>query len=105
MPVPEHNVVEEKTMPRRNVSDESKLVEIIKRLPFKKKDIKQWVATIEDSGLNEELAKELRTAIAALPRSEDDQGRSHARDAMELGKIIQRWRLTQNIRSFNQRNR
>ncbi len=92
-------------MPRRNVSDESRLVEIIKRLPFKKKDIKQWVDTIENSGLNEELAKALRAAVATLPRREDDQGRSHARDAIEIGKIIQRWRLAQNIPGFNRRNR
>lgn len=91
-------------MPRRNISDESRLVEIIQHLPFEEQDKTQWVESIHSAGLSEELAKEIRTKATALPRGEADQAFSHAREVIELGNIIQRWRLKQNIPGLKRRN-
>jgi hypothetical protein len=91
-------------MARHSTSEEQKLKTILQRLPFADEEKNRWIETLDDSGLNEDLAKEIQGQAAELPRAEeDDVARRHARDVMEVNSLIRRWRLNLNLPSKRSR--
>lgn len=85
-------------MARHTTSDEQKLKAVLQRLPFADEDKSRWIETLDDSGLNEDLAKEIQNQVAELPRAEEeDVAMRRGRDAVEVSTIIRRWRLNQNL--------
>jgi hypothetical protein len=55
-------------MARHNTSEEQKLKTVLQRLPFDDEEKTRWLEIIDDSGLNEDLAKEILHKAAELPR-------------------------------------
>jgi hypothetical protein len=89
-------------MARHQTSEEQKLKNVLKRLPFADEDKSNWIEMIETSGLSEELAKEIQNKAAELPRPEEEDMR-RARDVVEVNNLIRRWRLNQNLPSNRRR--
>jgi hypothetical protein len=79
-------------------SEETKIIVVIEKLPFLEEEKKGWVDTLRNSGLNEELIKEVHAKLAALPHEEEANPRQAA-NILEMNRLINRWRLTSNIRS------
>jgi hypothetical protein len=87
-------------MARHNSSEEQKLKTVLQRLPFEDEEKTRWIEIIDDSGLNEDLAKEILHKAAELPRlEEEDVSMRRARDVGEVNTLIRRWRLNQNLPS------
>jgi hypothetical protein len=87
-------------MARHNTSEEQKLKTVLQRLPFDDEEKTRWLEIIDDSGLNEDLAKEILHKAAELPRSEEeDVSMRQARGVGEVNTLIRRWRLNQNLPS------
>ena len=83
--------------------DETKLLQIIDRLPFSEEDKKQWDEVINAGGLNENTIKEIQTKMAELPTPEEHQGINRTRDTANLATLIRRWRLNENLRGVRGR--
>jgi hypothetical protein len=91
-------------MARHKTPEEQKLMTILQRLPFADEDKTRWVETIDDSGLSEDLAKEIQQQVAELPRpDEEDVAMRRGRDVVEVNTLIRRWRLNQNLPTSRRR--
>lgn len=91
-------------MARRTSNEETKLLKVIEHLPVEPEAKTRWVEILQDSGLNEELAKEIQEAIAALELPEEEDARiRQARNSIEVNAAIRRWRLSQNLKHVNRR--
>jgi hypothetical protein len=85
-------------MTPRSSAEEQKLASIVQRLPFEEEEKKRWTETINESGLSEDIAKEIRARMSELPRQEEQHlAVRQARDTAEVKSLIQRWRLQQNL--------
>jgi hypothetical protein len=85
-------------MARHKTTEEQKLMTVLQRLPFADEEKATWIQTIDDSGLNEDLAKEIQHKAAELPRAEEeDVAMRRGRDLIEVNNLIRRWRLNQNL--------
>ena len=76
--------------------EEKKILAWVQKLPFDAETQKGWVETLEQSGMNEDMAKEIRTQAAALVAASGEQ-LNLARSVTELGSLINRWRLSRNL--------
>jgi hypothetical protein len=79
-------------------SDETKLLQIIERLPFSDEDKQQWKEAISTAGINEETTHAIQAHMAELPTPEEHQTVNRARDTASLAGLIRRWRLNENLR-------
>jgi len=84
-------------------AEENKLLTVLERLPFPEEEKKNWMETIHNSGLNEELIKEIRAKIPGLPKSEPDKELLRARHIRDLNELMRRWRLSLNLRHAGKR--
>jgi hypothetical protein len=91
-------------MARRTSTEETKLLKVIERMPLDPDTKTRWVEILQDSGLNEDLAKEIQETIAGLehPEEEDDRARQ-ARASIEVNNTIRRWRLSENLKNMGRR--
>jgi hypothetical protein len=78
-------------------ADEQKLVRLIARQTFTDEDKESWTAVINKSGLNEDLVKDIRDKLTAIPKGDDKQALKHTQAMMDLNGIVRRWRLSQNL--------
>lgn len=82
-------------MTPRPSKDEQKIINVIERLPFTTEDKTAWIEIINNSGMNEEMIKEIFSKLSALPKGEDTL--SQARLTAEFNRLIRSWRLTSNL--------
>jgi|WetSurMetagenome_2_1015567.scaffolds.fasta_scaffold635077_2 hypothetical protein len=79
-------------------SDETKLLQIIERLPFSDEDKQQWKEAIDTAGINEETTHAIQARMGELPAPEEHQTVNRARDTANLAALIRRWRLNENLK-------
>ncbi len=79
-------------------AEENKIIGVIEKLPFSEEEKKGWVESLRNSGLSEELIKEIHAKLAALPHEEEANPRQAA-NILEMNRLINRWRLSSNIHS------
>jgi hypothetical protein len=77
-------------------AEERQLVNLIKKMPLKAEDKKKWTETIEDTGLTEEIAEEIRQKLTDAPEG----ARNKVLATVELNKIVHHWRLAEQKKNF-----
>ena len=86
----------------RNTPAERQLIKMIGKMPVADDDKKHWEEQIKSYGLNEELAEEIRVKLTTRSDEEDIAARQ-ARYAIELARLVKRWRFSQQSRNFRKR--
>ena len=84
----------------RTTTEEKKLMDVIKRMPFEEADKTRWVDAIDTTGLNEETIKEIQAKVTELPKPDENQTVNRARDSALIVNLVRRWRLSQNLRKM-----
>ena len=90
-------------MAHHTSADETKLLQMLERLPFSEEDKKQWSESISTGGLNEGVIKEIQAKMAELPTPEEHQVVNRTRDTASIATLIKRWRLSENLRGVRGR--
>lgn len=76
--------------------EERQLVKLIKRMPLDAEDKKKWIETIEDTGLTEEMAEEIRQKLVDAPEGSPNK----VLTTVELNTIVNHWRLAGQKKNF-----
>ncbi len=86
--------------------EETRIMQSIEKLPFTQEDRDVWKDIIQNSGVNEELVKDMleKSTQLVTPEGEDDV-LALARNSTELARNVQSWRLAQNLRNFSDHRR
>lgn len=92
-------------MVRKISNEENRIQESIEKLPFAEEDKNAWVNIIQDSGVNEEMVKDILAKLHKLQPAEGEDALELARSTAELTRNVQSWRLAQNLRDFGNRGR
>jgi hypothetical protein len=92
-------------MVRKISKEENRIQESLEKLPFANEDKKAWLEIIQDSGVNEEMIKDILAKSSHLTPAEGEDPLELARNTAELTRNIQSWRLSQNLRGFGNRGR
>jgi hypothetical protein len=79
-------------------TEENKIIVLIEKLSMPEEEKKGWVEILRNSGLNEDLIKEIHTKLSALAH-EDEANPRQAANILELNRVINQWRLSSNLRS------
>ncbi len=87
-----------------NTPEERKLIQLINQMPLPEEQKQDWTDTIRKYGLSEELAEEIRQKLGIIPEGEDEVVKAHrARLSIEVARLVQQWRLSQQSHHFNKR--
>ncbi len=90
----------------QKVSQKEKLIlQAIEKLPFAEEDKNAWKETIQNSGANEELVKDMLEKSSLLSAGEEGDSLALARNTAELTRQIHGWRLEQNLGNLSNRGR
>jgi hypothetical protein len=77
--------------------EERELIKLIADLPVAEEHKTRWDESIQQSGLTEELAEEIRKELTTAGGAE---GLGQARYTTHLHNIIQHWRFSRQSKSF-----
>lgn len=80
-------------MTSRLSAEERELLKLIQRLPVAPEKKSQWAENVNENGLTEGLAEELRKALL-VAEGEKDNPLLRRRYTSQLLQIVQRWRLS-----------
>ena len=90
-------------MAQKIKKEEMQIQHSLEKLPFDEQDKKAWLETIQESGVNEEMVKDILAKVTHLEPVSEEDAMEHARNTIELTRHIQSWRLAQNLRGFGGR--
>jgi len=90
-------------MTKKISKEETRIQQAIDRLPFAEEDKKIWKEIIQESGVSEEMVKDILAKSTQLSPAQDEDTLELARNTAELTRNIQSWRLSQNLRNFGNR--
>lgn len=85
--------------------EETRILDSIEKLPFADEDKNVWREIIQNSGVNEEMVKDILSRLTGFVASEGEEALVLARNTTELRRNVQSWRLTQNLRNLGGRKR
>jgi menaquinone-dependent protoporphyrinogen IX oxidase len=77
-------------------AEERQLVKLIKKMPLAEEDKKKWTETIQDTGLTEEIAEEIRQKLTEAPEG----SKNKVLATVELNTIVNHWRLAGQKKNF-----
>lgn len=92
-------------MVRKISKEENRIQDSLEKLPFAEEDKKAWLEIIQNSGVNEEMVKDILAKASNLSPAEEEEALEVARNVAELTRNIQSWRLAQNLRNFGPQGR
>ena len=75
--------------------EEKQLRTMLEGFPVEENKRDEWIKRLEESGLSEELADELRSTLSNL--SEEVDAVKRTRYLIRLNEIVRRWRLTRQM--------
>jgi hypothetical protein len=81
--------------------EEKQLSVMLESFPVEENKRLEWIKTLNDSGLSEELAEEMRNVLSSV--SEDIDAVKRTRYLIRLNEIIRRWRLTRQLGKYSRR--
>ena len=82
----------------QKVNQKEKLIlQAVEKLPFSDEDKNAWEETIQNSGANEELIKDMLEKSSRLVAGEEIDAITLARNTAELSRQIHNWRLEQKL--------
>ncbi|MBI9049784.1 MAG: hypothetical protein JEZ00_10215 [Anaerolineaceae bacterium] len=91
-------------MPGKKSQEEKQLIVMLEGFPVDEKKRDEWIAKLEENGLTEELAEEIRGALSNLSQDEVDAVK-RTRYLIRLNEIVRRWRLSRQMGKFTKRGR
>lgn len=77
------------------LQEEKQLRVMLESFPIEEAKRNEWIKRLDDSGLSEELAEELRNALSNLSNEVDAVKRT--RYLIRLNEIVRRWRLSRQL--------
>jgi len=84
---------------------EKLILQVVDKLPFAEDDRKAWHEIIQSSGANEELMKDILEKYSHLAAEGETETALIVRNTAELHRLIQSWRLEQNLGNLPGRRR
>ncbi len=84
---------------------EKLILQVVEKMPFSDEDKKAWTETIQTSGANEELMKDMLEKASQLTADGESDTAELAHNSIELHRHIQSWRLEQNLGNLPGRRR
>lgn len=87
-----------------HLSPEEKLIiRFIEKINVSETSKKQWVKSIQEAGLNEELVDSIREKLAKRPTEEGQDEFAHGREVFEFNNLTRKWRMALNKKKFHER--
>ena len=91
-------------MPVHNTPEERQIIKLITKFPGKPEDHQHWIDAIQNGGLTEDVAEEIRLFLVTPPEGEaENDAVTRTRLAMEYVQLVKRWRLAYQSRHFSRR--
>jgi Asp-tRNA(Asn)/Glu-tRNA(Gln) amidotransferase B subunit len=88
----------EESMAAKLNANEKKLVTLINKMPVAQEKITEWTSFIDENGLTEEVADEIRTTL-----SESEESPQRTLQLVELNRLVKQWRLSKQANQFGRR--
>jgi hypothetical protein len=84
--------------------EEKQLKVMLEGFPLDEKKRDEWIKTLEDNGLSEDLVESIRDEISNLSQDDVDAVK-RTRYLIRLNEIVRRWRLSRQMGKFQKRGR
>jgi hypothetical protein len=84
--------------------EEKQLKVLLEGFPVEESKRTEWIHTIDETGLSETLADEIRGGLTNLSQDEVDAVK-RTRYLIRLNDIVRRWRLAQQVSKFSKHGR
>jgi hypothetical protein len=91
-------------MAPRISAEERQILKLLAEMPLSDEDRTRLTDTIENGGMTEELAEEIRQLLSSPAEGEEpDKAVNRTRVLIQFTNLIKRWRLNQQSRHFGRR--
>ncbi len=91
-------------MAPRISAEERQILKLLDEMPFSEDDLTRLTAAIQNDGMTEELAEEIRQLLSSPPDGEGhEQAVNRTRVLIQFTNLVKRWRLSQQSRHFGRR--
>lgn len=91
-------------MAPRISAEERQILKLIDEMPFSEEDRTRLTDSIQDGGMTEELAEEIRQLLSNPAEGEGhEQAVNRTRVLIQFTNLVKRWRLSQQSRHFGRR--
>lgn len=91
-------------MAPRITAEERQILKLVEEMPVSEEDRARLLETIQDGGMSEELAEEIRQLLSAHIEGEaHEQAVNRTRVLITFTNLVKRWRLSQQSRHFGRR--
>jgi gluconate kinase len=85
-------------------AEERQIQKLIDGMPVKDEDRARWTESIQNNGMTEELAEEIRLLLSTpIDGEEHEQAVTRTRFLINFTNLVKRWRLTNQSRHFGRR--
>lgn len=84
--------------------EEKQLKVMLEGFPLDDKKRDEWIKTLDDNGLSEDLVESIRDEISNLSQDDVDAVK-RTRYLIRLNEIVRRWRLSRQMGKFQKRGR
>ena len=88
----------------KNTQEEKQFKAMLEMIPVESGKQLAWINTLNENGLSEELAEEVRSELSNLSQENVDAVK-RTRFLIRLNEIVRRWRLTRQMGKFTKRGR
>jgi hypothetical protein len=91
-------------MAPRISAEERQILKLIDEMPLGAEDRARLTDLIENGGMTEELAEDIRQLLSTPPEGEErEQAVRRTRILIQFTNLVKRWRLSQQSRHFGRR--
>ena len=87
-----------------HTNEERQILKLIDKFPGNPEDHQKWKDFIEETGLTEDVAEEIRQFLVTAPEGESEADAvTRTRLTMEYVQLVKRWRLSFQSKNFSRR--
>jgi hypothetical protein len=91
-------------MAQKTTPEERQMIKLIEKINVPQEQKTGWVEAVQNSGLTEEVAEEIRQVLITPTENEQPpEATTRTRYMMEFSQLVKRWRLSYQSRHFNRR--
>ena len=87
-------------MAERTNMEKQKIIHILQQVPFADKEKEQWISSLNDNGVTEELLDELHEKLLAIPTDKFASEWMRAKFSTDLVQFTRQWRMGNARRQF-----
>ena len=84
------------------LKEERELIDLIQKMPISDRQKKQWEKRIRENGIETEFIETIRKKIVSLQKDKELNWNGTL-VSTEMTRIVKRWRLSQQTRTFSKR--